>query len=92
MTEAHELTVALLVEYQAWSHDRVCSLERAKSVIEDMVTLATMKAKTNAVEFLVGEGWCETKTYAKKLVDAVWKYRRDIDQAQKMKSFAGLLP
>jgi hypothetical protein len=75
-----DLVVSLLVEYQIWAGGPVCTLERAKSVVGILTKVATRSTKPNAVAFLVDEGWCDTKASAKKLGDAVWKYRNDIER------------
>ena len=80
----NNLILSLLTEYQSWSKDRVDNLPRAQCVVEDMMSLATMKNKAMAVEFLICEDWCDKKTKAKELVEAVWTYREPIDKLRKI--------
>lgn len=74
-----EAALELLIQYQAWSSEKVVALHRATSVVYNLMDMlaesTSQKAMTKA---LVQADWCSMASQAKPLVKAVWPLRKQV--------------
>lgn len=71
--------VALLIAYQGWCGEKVLTMYRAEQVIADLTKmLVTHTSKAAASRWLHSEGWSDTVSKPKALVDDLWPLRETV--------------
>jgi hypothetical protein len=79
MTESEKAHLGILFAYQAWCGERVVTVARATSIIDEASTiLTTAGSKHEATQRFVDADWGDTQCSCKSLVAAIWPFRESL--------------